>query len=515
MLSERANGVLLPISSLPGATGIGTLGREAYEAAGYLAKASQRYWQVLPVGPTGFGDSPYQSFSTFAGNPYFIDFDMLCDEGYLKKSDYENIVWSKHPRRVCYGKLYTERAKVFARLQKNFDARLPPGFDEFCGASSAWLDDYALFMAVKDAHRGASFGTWEDSIRRRTPAALDSWRKKEASRVRYYKMLQYFFFKQWTAFKAHANRAGLKIIGDVPIYVAADSADAWACPEAFSLDSDLRPVEVAGCPPDYFSEDGQLWGNPVYNWKYLKETGYEWWRRRLESALSMYDIVRIDHFRGFDEYYCIPYGAKNAKTGEWRPGPGLDFFRALESRIPGMAGSVIAEDLGLLTDSVRAMLRASLFPGMKVLQFAFDDPQSDYLPFRYDKNCVVYTGTHDNDTILGWIKSAPPATLERARAYLRAKTPEVLAREMMLAAMSSVADTCILTMQDLMGLGKNARMNTPSTLGGNWMWRASKAQFTPEAQEFLARYTALYGRVVKDDGTGRAESAAGGAANGG
>lgn len=498
MLNERANGVLLPISSLPGSFGIGTLGKSAYKAADFLAGAGQRYWQVLPVGPTGYGDSPYQSFSTFALNPYFIDFDMLRDEGYLEKSDYEGIVWGGDERYVDYGTLYIERHKVFAKLQERFEKRSPSDFDEFCKTNASWLDDYALFMAIKDAHKGAAFGTWEDDIRLRRPDALNAWREKCAVRIRYYKILQYFACKQWAAFKAYVTRAGLEIIGDVPIYVAADSADAWQSPEAFYLDANLRPIDVSGCPPDYFSADGQLWGNPVYNWEHLKATGYEWWRRRLAAAFSMYDVVRIDHFRGFDEYYCIPYGAKNAKVGEWRAGPGLDLFRTLEQSIPAMKNAVIAEDLGLLTDSVRAMLRDSGFPGMKVLQFAFDDPESDYLPYRYDKNCVVYTGTHDNDTILGWTKSGGKKAVSSAKEFLRAKSKKTLVREMMIAAMSSVANTCILTMQDLAGLGSEARMNTPSTTGNNWKWRVTAEQFTPEVQDFLLYYTRIYGRTIKE-----------------
>lgn len=496
MLNERANGVLLPVSSLPGPFGIGTLGESAYKAADFLAGAGQRYWQVLPIGPTGYGDSPYQSFSTFAINPYFIDFDTLCREGYLEKGDYEGVVWGGSSRRVDYGALYIKRHKVFAKLQERFEKRIPPDFDEFCGKNAAWLDDYALFMAVKDAHKGAAFGEWEAGIRLRRPDALTAWREKCAARVRYYKMLQYFAQRQWTAFKGYANRAGLELIGDIPIYVAPDSADVWASPGEFALDKNLRPVEVSGCPPDYFSEDGQLWGNPVYNWRRMKQAGYAWWKSRLEAALSMYDVVRIDHFRGFDAYYCIPYGAKNAKIGKWRKGPGAAFFKALGRDLPAMKNAVIAEDLGVMTDSVRAMLRASGFPGMKVLQFAFDDPESDYLPFRFDKNCVVYTGTHDNDTILGWTKSGGANAVARAKEFLRAKSNKALAREMMLSAMSSVANTCILTIQDLAGLGGEARMNLPSTVGKNWRWRATEDLFSPEVRAFLSHYTALYGREV-------------------
>lgn len=494
MLNKRANGVLMHISSLPGATGIGTMGRNAYEFADYLKKSGQKYWQILPICPTSYGDSPYQSFSTFAGNPYFIDFDFLAEQGYVQKSDYESVNWGGSEQYVDYGTLYIERHKVFAVIQKNFSRNIPADFEQFCAENSFWLEDYALFMAIKDAHGGIAFDFWEEDIRCRKPEAVESWKKKSAERMQYYKMLQYFFYKQWFALKSYVNGLGIEIIGDIPIYVAADSSDVWSNPAQFCLDENYKPVEVAGCPPDGFSADGQLWGNPVYNWDYMKQTGYAWWKKRLEKSLAIYDVLRIDHFRGFDSFYCIPYGSKDAKVGVWRKGPGMDLFHSLKEQFGEIP--VIAEDLGFLTDSVKQLLKDSGFPGMKVLQFAFDSrEESDYIPYKYTNNCIVYTGTHDNDTILGWTETASRTDVESAKEYLRVKENRDVVKEMMIAAMSSVANTSILTMQDLIGLGKEARMNIPSTVGNNWKWRATKNQFTEEISSFLLHYTKLYGRA--------------------
>lgn len=494
MNTQRTSGVLMPISSLPGNTGIGTLGKHAYNFVDYLKNTSQTHWQILPICPTSYGDSPYQSFSTFAGNPYFIDLETVAEEGFLSKSDYEGINWSDSETSIDYGLLYIERHKLFEKLQSNFEKNIPADFNSFCEENAFWLDNYALFMAVKDAHGGISFDEWEEDIRRHLPTAVRVWKKKCARRMQYYKMLQYFFFKQWYALKEYANKNGIKIIGDLPIYVSADSADVWSQPKQFHLDSKLKPVEVAGCPPDAFSADGQLWGNPVYNWKYMRRTKYRWWKKRLEMSLKIYDIIRIDHFRGFDSYYCIPYGSKNAKAGVWRKGPGMHLFNSIKKSLGDLP--IIAEDLGFLTDSVRQLLKDSGFPGMKVLQFAFDSrEESDYLPHRYEKNSVVYTGTHDNDTIKGWVEDADEKDIEYAVKYLRARDKKVLPKQMMITALACVSDICILTMQDIIGLGSEARMNVPSTVGNNWKWRALETQITDdESAEFLSYYTKLYCR---------------------
>lgn len=494
ILDKRASGVLMHISSLPGNTGIGTLGKYAYHFVDLLKKYGQTYWQMLPICPTSYGDSPYQSFSTFAGNPYFIDFEKLEEDGLLCRSDWENVNWGDNKNYVDYGLLYVERHKVFAKIQENFNKNIPADFEKYCSDNSFWLDDYALFMAIKDAHNGASFSTWESDIKVRQPGAVVNWSERCAKRVQYYKILQYLFFKQWYQLKKYANDNGIKIVGDIPIYVAADSSDVWTNPKQFVLKGDLTPVEVAGCPPDAFSADGQLWGNPVYDWEYHKSTGYAWWKKRISECLKIYDVIRIDHFRGFDEYYCIPFGSPNAKNGQWRKGPGASLFNEIRKEFGDI--NIIAEDLGFLTPTVIQMLKDVGFPGMKVLQFAFDSrEESDYIPHRYGHNSVVYTGTHDNDTILGWCKSAGADDVNFAKKYLRAGSDDELRQEMMISALSCVANTCILCMQDLIGLDGSARMNIPSTVGNNWKWRASEDQITDRQFEFLGYYTRLYGRA--------------------
>ena len=495
MTDKRASGVLMHISSLPGNTGIGTMGKSAYDFVDFLKSAKQRYWQILPVCPTSYGDSPYQSFSTFAGNPYFIDLDMVCEDGYLKKQDYDSINWGEDEKSVDYGLLYIERHKVFKKIQQNFIKNPPNDYNAFCDENSFWLDDFALFMAIKDEHDGVQMSKWENEIRRYDKSIVQMWRVKCSERVQYYKMLQYFFYKQWFKLKSYANKHGIYIVGDLPIYVSGDSADVWANPKLFDLDENNMPNEVAGCPPDVFSEDGQLWGNPVYNWRYHKRTKYKWWIKRIEMSLKFYDVVRIDHFRGFESYYCIKADAKTAKKGVWRKGPAMDLWNMVNKKLKNVP--IIAEDLGFLTDGVRKLLKDSGFPGMKILQFAFDaDEESDYLPHNYEKNTVVYTGTHDNDTILGWIMSADDESLEYAKDYLRANDNN-LAECMMISAMQSPANTCILTMQDLIGLGTQARMNIPSTVGENWKWRVTKDQITSEIAEWLRRYTEIYCRCKK------------------
>ena len=493
IFTERSSGVLMHISSLPGKTGIGTMGQQAYNFVDFLSKAGQTYWQILPLCPTSYGDSPYQSFSTFAGNPYFIDFELLEKDGYIKASDYENIVWSGSESYVDYGTLYNQRKICFDIICKNFAKKPAKDYEKFCQENAFWLDDFALFMAIKDAHNGAAFGEWEDDIRVRRAPALEKWSKKCGAQAENYKILQYLFYKQWADLKAYANKKGIGIIGDIPIYVAADSADVWTNPGNFMLDKNKVPVEVAGCPPDAFTEDGQLWGNPIYNWKAMKKDGYSWWKKRLGASLKNYDVIRIDHFRGFDSYYCIPYGAKNAKKGVWREGPGIDLFNELKKEFGEM--QIIAEDLGYLTDSVKKMLKDSGFPGMKVLQFAFGcGVESEYLPFRYEKNSVVYTGTHDNDTINGWVETASEKDINFAMEYLRLNKKEEILSNLMITGLASVCNTCVLTMQDLIGLGSEARINTPSTVGNNWKWRATEDQINDGTAGWLLKYTKLYGR---------------------
>ncbi len=490
----RASGVLMHISSLPGDFGIGTFGKNAYKFVDFLESANQTYWQILPLCPTSFGDSPYQSFSTFAGNPYFIDLEALCEKGLLDIADVEKLDWGKSETSVDYALVFENRKKVFEKVGQNFFKNTPKEYDEFCEKNAFWLDDFALFMAVKDEFEGASFSNWDKEIRTRESHTLQEYKQKTIDSQNYYKMLQFLFFEQWNALKNYANEKGIKIIGDLPIYVAADSADVWANPDQFMLDDDMQPVEVAGCPPDAFSKTGQLWGNPLYNWDKMKKDGYSWWVSRIREAFKLYDVVRIDHFRGFDSYYCIKAGSVDATKGVWREGPKMDLFKTIKAQLG--TTQIIAEDLGLLTPSVKKLLKQSKFPGMKVLQFAFNaDEESDYLPHNFSKNCVVYTGTHDNDTILGWQKTSRRKDVKFAKKYLNTKRDIHWA--MISAALSSVADTAVVTMQDLLGLGSSARMNVPSTVGENWKWRMKAQDLVPENFEKLGQLTKLYSRERK------------------
>lgn len=495
----RKSGILMPIFSLASKYGIGTFGKEAYEFVDFLKKSGQSYWQILPLNPTNYGDSPYQSFSSAAGNPYFIDLDILCEEGLLKKSDYVNVDFGNDATKVDYGKLYLNRLDVLKIAFQKFKLNMDSKYRSFCKQEMDWLDEYAVFMAVKDKFDGKSWRDWEDGYKRRNPKILDEFKKQNAESIEFYKFVQFKFFEQWGKLKEYANKNNIKIIGDMPIYVADDSADVWSDTKQFDLDDELLPKVVAGCPPDAFTEDGQLWGMPVYNWKFMKdsEIPYEWWRKRIGRALKVYDVIRIDHFRGFESFYCIKYGAVNAKKGTWRKGPGMSLFKALQQDF-GDTLPIIAEDLGFLTPKVRKLLKDSGFPGMKVLQFAFDTrEESDYLPHNYKNNCVVYTGTHDNDTIMGWTKSADKADVEMARSYMHVDDEEGFNWCMIRTAMMSVADTAIFMMQDFMGLGSEARINTPSTVGGNWTWRITDGCINDWLAGLIYENTFLYGRVNK------------------
>ncbi len=492
----RASGVLMHISSLPGDTGIGTLGREAYKFVDFLKASGQTFWQVLPLCPTSYGDSPYQSFSTFAGNPYFIDFDFLSNDGLLKRSDYSKIKWFENPEKVEYELLYKNRFKVLGKAFSNFDLRNSEYID-FCDVNSLWLDDFALYMAMKNSFKGRPWNEWPYDLKTREESSLINKINELKEDIEFQKFIQYVFFKQWNDLKKYANENGIKIIGDIPIYVAGDSADVWANPKQFLLDEDCNPIKVAGCPPDAFSENGQLWGNPLYNWEYMKKDGYSWWKNRIEHLCKMCDVIRIDHFRGFESYYCIPADSKTAKIGEWRKGPGIDFFKEIEKSLGKK--DIIAEDLGFLTPAVKKMLKQSKYPGMKVLQFAFDsDEENDYLLHNFTKNSVAYAGTHDNDTIIGYMtKTAPRKTRKRAKEYLRLTRKEGYNWGFMKAVWSSNSDTAIVTMQDLLGLGNDARMNFPSTVKDNWQWRAKPDYITDELTEKLRYYTNLYQRIPK------------------
>ncbi len=490
----RTSGILMPIFSLPSPHGIGTFGRDAYKFVDFLRAAGQTYWQILPLNPTNYGDSPYQSFSSFAGNPYFIDLDMLMEEGLLTEDEILSFDFGDDHLSVDYGKLYNNRIPL---LKIAFSRFVPDKkYNKFCRENKFWLEEYALFMALKNAHNDIAWENWEDELRLRKVTAINEAKEIYASVMDFYRFVQFKFDEQWQKLKAYANENGIYIIGDIPIYVAYDSADTWANPKLFLLNKDLKPIKVAGCPPDAFSEDGQLWGNPLYRWDVMKKNGYKWWKKRLGHAMKLYDKVRIDHFRGFEAYYAIPYGDKTAKNGSWMIGPNLDLFDAMKEEY-GEELPIIAEDLGFLTEEVHEMLRKSGFPGMKVMQFAFDGRvDNEYLPHNHVKNCVVYTGTHDNDTIMGWYDTSSKKTVTQAEKYLRVTKDEGFNWTMMRSALMSVADTVILMMQDLMGLGSEARINTPSTVGGNWQWRIDGPCINSWLADVLYENTAPYGRTI-------------------
>ena len=486
----RKSGILLPIFSLPSPYGIGCFSDNAKKFIDFLSGSGQSLWQILPLGPTSFGDSPYQSPSAFAGNPYFIDLDTLCADGLLTEQECENYK-NQCPLsdRVDYGFLYSTRNKI---LKNAFERFVPDSeYEKFIYDEREWLDDFAQFMAIKDYYGGKSVYEWDEPIRKRNAQALTSLINELSQEIAYHKFLQYEFMKQWLDIKEYANRRGIQIIGDMPIYTALDSAESWATPELFEFDESIRPTVVSGCPPDSFSPDGQLWGNPVYRWDYHRSQGFDWWIRRMNRNLKLYDIVRIDHFRGFESYYAIPYGAENAKDGKWYEGIGTELFDALKENCPGL--NIIAEDLGFITDGVRKLLHDTGFPGMKVLQFAFDlRDESDYLPHNYQRNSVVYTGTHDNSTTLGWANSVNESELDYAREYMGCNN---VCDGLVRLAMSSVSDTCIIPLQDYLRLDDSARLNTPSTLGNNWRWRMQIP--TQEVEKRIHRLTSIYGRLCK------------------
>lgn len=492
----RTSGILMHISSLPSPYGIGTMGKEAKKFVDFLDKAGQTYWQILPICPTSYGDSPYQSFSSFAGNPYFIDLDYLCKDKLLTRKECASYEWGDNPGYVEYGILYENRFPLLKKAYARFKKNVPDDFAVFCRENSDWLEDYALFMALKDANDGVAWFEWDKDLKLRKPEAIKEAKQTYAEDVEFYKMLQYLFTKQWTELKEYANGKGIGIIGDVPIYVARDSADVWANPGQFYLDKNLDPIDVSGCPPDAFSDDGQLWGNPLFRWDAMKKDGYIWWTKRVAYMSKLYDVVRIDHFRGFDSYYAIPGKDTTARNGEWREGPGMDLFNTLEEKLGKL--NIIAEDLGYLTPSVKKLLKDTGFPGMKLIQFAFDSrEESDYLPHTYPKNCVVYTGTHDNDTIMGWFKTAPKASVKYAKEYLRLTKEEGYNWGIMKAVWASVGDMAVIPMQDLLGIGSEGRMNTPSTLGMNWKWRALDGQINNALARKICNNMEIYCRKRK------------------
>jgi len=500
---KRACGVLLPIFSLPSKYGIGCFSKEAYEFVDFLVEAGQSYWQILPLGPTSYGDSPYQAFSTFAGNPYYIDLEKLVELKWITKKDIERIDWGETDHGngsdyVDYEKQYKNRFKILLKAYKKSNIENDPEFKKFTELNSEWLENYSSYMAIKDAHKSVSYLEWEDDIRLRKKNSLKEWTKKLENEIQFYKFQQFLFYKQWNELKKYANAKGIKIVGDIPIYVSLDSADTWAEPKLFQLDSNGYPTGVAGCPPDYFSEDGQLWGNPLYNWEYHKETGYKWWISRFKAAFNLYDIVRVDHFRGFEAYYSIPYKDTTARNGKWVKGPGYDLFKTVKEQLGDCP--IIAEDLGLITPPVRKLIKKCGYPGMKIMTYGFNPEEvSDHAPFMYEKNCIVYTGTHDNDPITSYFKDIiTPKEREYVREYMNFKGNKDIAWHYIQIGMASCADTAIFPIQDYLGLGREAKINTPATLGDNWKWRLIPGKLTSELAAKMKKLARIYYRLPEE-----------------
>ncbi|MBE9191041.1 4-alpha-glucanotransferase [Gloeocapsopsis crepidinum LEGE 06123] len=493
----RASGMLLHPTSFPSKFGVGDLGESAYSFIDFLVQSAQQLWQVLPLGPTGYGNSPYAAYSAMAGNPLLISPERLVAQGLLTPDDFVNLSDFPH-NKVDFDQVVQTKIPLLKKACENFRTKATSQqeeFSQFCTAKAYWLDDYALFMALKDTNKGMSWYQWEPEIARRHPEALVRSRQQLEAEVFYHKFVQFEFFRQWNELKHYANEHGIVIIGDIPIYVAHDSADVWANPEIFCLDEETGEVALmAGVPPDYFSDTGQLWGNPVYNWEKLQQLNFKWWVQRFQAILDYVDIIRIDHFRGFQAYWAVQQGETTAMNGEWIEAPGEALFHAINEQLGKLP--VLAEDLGVITPEVEALRDKFEFPGMKILQFAFgSDAANPFLPFNFPRNCVVYTGTHDNDTTVGWFNSASEYEKERLLRYLGCISSDGIHWDLIRLALSSVANQALIPLQDLLGLATEARMNYPSKPEGNWEWRYSASDLTPELSDRLKSLTELCGRA--------------------
>jgi 4-alpha-glucanotransferase len=500
MQFERSAGILLHPTSLPGKYGIGDLGNDAYKFIDFLKSAGQNIWQVFPLGPTGYGDSPYQCFSAFAGNPFLISPDKLMEDGFLSEKDL-NPLEKSDPVKVDFGSVIEYKRSILQKAFNNFKNdfnSLEDEFNKFCATHKDWLDDFALFMALKDFHNGEVWSKWEKDLKRRTEIALHKWEEKLSDEILYHKFIQFNFFRQWKAVRKYANKTGIKIVGDMPIFIAYDSADLWANKEEFTVDEEGNLTFVAGVPPDYFSSTGQLWGNPLYKWDLMTKNDFLWWRKRFTSLLELVDIIRIDHFRGFSAYWKIPGGSKTAEPGKWVKAPGKKLFKTVKKHLGDLP--ILAEDLGVITPDVEALRDQFNFPGMKVLQFAFGkEMETKFLPHNFVPNCVVYTGTHDNDTTKGYFekeKNNDEDIFEHVQKYLNYFGEDIVT-EMIRAAYASVANIVIIPMQDILNLGGEARMNFPSTLGGNWSWRFTWDQVNENLASHYKGLTVLYERPPK------------------
>lgn len=493
-MKERAAGILLPISSLPSKYGIGTLGKEAYRFVDQLKEAGQRYWQVLPVGPTSFGDSPYQSFSAFAGNPYFIDLECLVEQGLITEEDVSSCDWGTNPADIDYEKIYNSRFVILHKAYRASHCSKEKEYQRFVKKSEYWLEDYSLYMALKFYFGGKEWLAWEENIRMHHKEAVKHYKQLLKEEIGFWKFCQYEFFTQWKALKKYANKNGIRMIGDIPLYMALDSADVWTHGELFELDERKKPINVAGVPPDCFSADGQLWGNPLYDWKRMEKDDFLWWEMRMRSNAALYDVIRIDHFIGIVNFWSIPADSETAVNGKWRKGPGKKLTKVIKKATKG--SDIIAEDLGVVGDEVRALIRKTGWPGMKILQFAFDgDNKSEYLPHNFNSpNCIVYGGTHDNETIAGFYKDKTKKETKYVRKYLDVNKKEKIPKAMLRAGYASIAATAIFQMQDILELDNSARMNLPSTVGTNWRWRMLPNQFTKEHIKMLRKLCKLYNR---------------------
>ena len=488
----RQSGIIMHLSSLPSPYGIGTMGADAYAFGDFLKQAGVSYWQMLPIGPIGAGNSPYHSYSAFAGNPYFIDLDLLQYEGLLERDDYCNLDWGSDPRRVDYDCLARNRLTVLRKAYERGRNRDREMLKAFAQKNRYWLDDYTLYMSLRCAFGNTPWQRWEEGVRLRHREVMKEYRAELMEEMDFWAYIQFLFFKQWQALRRYINGLGIKIIGDLPIYVAEDSADVWAHGDLFQMDENRRPAAVAGCPPDYFSETGQLWGNPLYQWEQMKRQNYRWWVERLRTAFQLADRVRVDHFRGISAYYSIPAGAKDAREGHWEPGPGIHFFRKIFQKLGRL--DLIAEDLGQLDDEVHLLREEAGLPGMAVLQFAFDsDSNNPYLPHNLTADRVLYTGTHDNDTLAGWLANMPPEKRAYCNRYLRLGEQNPL-WDALGAAWGSVSELVVAQMQDFLALGSESRMNTPGTVGDNWQWRVERGWLNPTLASYIADLGRLYGR---------------------
>ena len=493
-MSKRSSGVLMHITSLPGQFGIGTFGKSAYEFVDFLEETKQTYWQILPLTTTSYGDSPYQSFSAVAGNLNLIDFSLLKEDGLLEESDYANVNFGENPEKVDYALLFEERRPILEKAVANTskNSEVLAEIEKFEAENSSWLADYAEYMAIKESFGYKSFIHWDEDIKKGEQAAREKYRTELQDSIRYYTVTQYFFFKQWLALKEYANEKGIKIIGDMPIYVSADSVEMWTMPELFKVDANNEPLYVAGCPADDFSPTGQLWGNPIYDWEKHKEQGFSWWIYRVQESFKIYDVLRIDHFKGFSDFWQIDKDAENAVNGTWEAGPGIELFQKIKEQLGDLP--IVAENLGFIDAKAEKLLDDSGYPGMKILQFAFPGEDNLDRPHHYTQNSVAYTGTHDNDVVNGWYEKLSESEKELVSEYLNRRDDETITEAMIRGIYSSVSDYAIVTMQDLLDKDATSRMNVPSTVGGNWEWRMLVEDLTEERKEFLRNITVRYSR---------------------